>query len=438
MKVPKLIKKPKLFSIIKHKEKELTKEQFLKDIVAGIIVAIIALPLSVALGISSGVTPEKGLITAIVAGLFISLFGGSRVQIGGPTAAFVVIVYGIIEKHGIEGLIISTIMAGIILILLGLLNLGDLIKFIPKTITVGFTAGIAVSLFTTEIKDVLGLSIANLPSEFIPKWKAYILNLSSMNMWSFILGIISIFIIIAVSKVSKSVPGSLVALVVISVVAAVFSLPVNTIGTQFGEISSSIPVPTVPSMELSKVLSLVGPAITIAFLAAIESLLSAVVADGMIDKKHDSNTELVGQGIANIFSALFGGLPATGAIARTAANVKNGGRTPVAGVVSAIVLLIIMKLLMPLIKYVPLTVLGSILIVVAYNMCELKEVKELISSGKVNMIELVLTFVLTVVFNLVIAIVASMIVHFIFMKISDSDSDIDPDLDSDKEVRLSY
>ena len=420
MKAPKLIKKPKLFSIIKHKEKELTKEQFLKDVVAGIIVAIIALPLSVALGISSGVTPEKGLITAIVAGLFISLIGGSRVQIGGPTAAFVVIVYGIIEKHGIDGLIISTIMAGIILILFGLLNLGDLIKFIPKTITVGFTAGIAVSLFTTEVKDVLGLSIANLPSDFLPKWRAYILNLASTNMWSLVLGIISIIIIIGVSKFSESVPGSLVALIVVSLIAAIFALPVNTIGSQFGEISSAIPVPTVPSIGVNKIISLIGPAMTIAFLAAIESLLSAVVADGMIDKKHDSNTELVGQGLANIFSALFGGLPATGAIARTAANVKNGGRTPIAGVVSAIILLIIMKLLMPLIKYVPLTVLGAILIVVAYNMCNIEEIKELISANKYSMVEVLLTFALTVIFNLVVAIVVSMIVHFVFVKISDS------------------
>lgn len=411
-------KKPKLFSIVKHRDKELTKEQFIKDIVAGIIVAIIALPLSVALGISSGVTPEKGLITAIVAGLFISLFGGSRVQIGGPTAAFVVIVYGIIEKHGVEGLIIATLMAGIMLILMGLLNLGDLIKFIPKTITVGFTAGIAVTLFSTQVKDVLGLKLANVPSEFIAKWKVYILNITSLNTWSLLLGIISIAIIIGVSKVSKSIPGSLVALIVVSVAATMFTLPVSTIGTQFGEISSKIPAPHLPSMGLDKITALIIPSISIAFLAAIESLLSAVVADDMINKKHDSNTELVGQGLANIFSALFGGLPATGAIARTAANIKNGGRTPIAGVVSALILLLIMKVLMPLIKFVPLTVLGAILIVVAYNMCEIDEFKRLVVSNKFNMIEVLLTFVLTIIFNLVVAILVSMIVHFVFIKVS--------------------
>lgn len=295
-----------------------------------------------------------------------------------------VIVYGIIEKYGIDGLIIATLMAGIILVLLGLLNLGDLIKYIPKTITVGFTAGIAVTLFSTQIKDVLGLSLASVPSEFIAKWKAYILNIPSINMWSLVLGIISIIIIVGVSKVSKSVPGSLIALIVVSLVVSIFALPVSTIGSQFGEISSEIPMPKIPQIGLDKIVSLIMPAISIAFLAAIESLLSAVVADGMIDKKHDSNTELVGQGIANIFSALFGGLPATGAIARTAANVKNGGRTPIVGVVSAFVLLLII----------------------------------LIVSNKFNMVEVVLTFILTIMFNLVVAIAVSMIIHYIFMKVS--------------------
>lgn len=410
-------KKPKLFSIIKHREKELTKEQFLKDVIAGVIVAIIALPLSVALGISSGVTPEKGLITAIVAGLFISLFGGSRVQIGGPTGAFVVIVYGIVENYGIDGLVISTLMAGVILILFGILNLGDLIKFIPKTVTIGFTAGIAVTLFSTQVKDLFGLTISSVPSEFIPKWEVYLSNFDSTNLWAVALGVLAIFIIVFTPKVSKSIPGSLVALVVISVISTIFNLPVNTIGKQFGEISSSIPVPTLPHMALGKIVSLIIPSLTIAFLAAIESLLSAVVADGMIDKKHDSNTELIGQGIANIGSAFFGGIPATGAIARTAANIKNGGRTPIAGVVSALVLLIIMKLLMPLIKFVPLTVLGGILAVVSYNMIDIKQFKELFTENKYSMIELVLTFVLTVIFDLVIAIIVSMIVHFVFEKV---------------------
>ncbi|MBD7913460.1 SulP family inorganic anion transporter [Clostridium sp. Sa3CVN1] len=422
MKKLNLVKKPKLFSIIKHRDKELTKDQFIKDIIAGVIVAVIALPLSVALGISSGVTPEKGLITAIVASLFISLFGGSRVQIGGPTGAFVVIVYGIIEKNGIDGLIISTLMAGIILILFGLLHLGNLIKYIPKTVTAGFTAGIAVTLFSTQVKDLFGLNITNVPSEFLSKWKVYIMNLDTINICALILGIISVIIIVGTSKVSKIIPGSLVALITISLAATIFNLPVNTIGKQFGEISSNIPFPTLPKVGMEKITSLIVPSMTIAFLAAIESLLSAVVADGMIEKRHDSNTELVGQGIANIFSAMFGGIPATGAIARTAANVKNGGRTPVAGVVSAIILLIIMEVLMPLIQYVPLTVLGGILAVVSYNMCGFKELKRITFSSKCNMIEMLLTFILTVVFDLVTAIIVSMVVHFIFEKVINRES----------------
>lgn len=423
MKKVRILRKPKLFSIIKHRDKELTREQFLKDMIAGVVVAIIALPLSVALGISSGVTPEKGLITAIVAGLFISIFGGSRVQIGGPTGAFVVIVYGVIEKYGIDGLIISTLMAGIILILFGLFQLGNLIKYIPKTVTVGFTAGIAITLFSTQVKDLFGLDISNVPSEFIGKWKVYLTNMNSLNMWALVLGISSILIIVVTSKINSIIPGSLVALIVISLVSAVFKLPVNTIGKQFGEISSQIPFPSVPYIGLEKIASLIVPAATIAFLAAIESLLSAVVADGMIDKKHDSNTELIGQGIANIFSAMFGGIPATGAIARTAANVKNGGRTPVAGVVSAIVLLLIMKILMPLIQYVPLTVLGGILAVVSYNMSEIREFKKIILSSKYEMIEILLTFILTVVFDLVTAIIAAMTVHFIFERILHRESE---------------
>lgn len=419
----KRVKKPKLFSIIKHREKELTKEQFIKDIVAGVIVAIIALPLSVALGISSGVTPEKGLITAIVAGLFISIFGGSRVQIGGPTGAFVVIVYGIIEKHGIDGMIIATLMAGILLILFGILNLGNLIKYIPKTVTVGFTAGIAVTLFSTQVKDILGLSVSNIPSEFISKWVVYVKNMNTINIWTLILGIISILIIIFTGKVSKKIPGSLVALVVVSLVAVIAKLPVATIGSTFGAISSKIPMPSIPVIGIDRIVSLIVPAITIAFLAAIESLLSAVVADGMIDKEHNSNTELIGQGIANIGSAFFGGLPATGAIARTAANVKNGGRTPIAGVVSALVLLLIMKLLMPLIQYIPLTVLGGILAVVSYNMSEIKEFKKIVLSNRINMIEILLTFILTVVFDLVTAIVVAMVAHIIFEKLGQRNED---------------
>lgn len=418
MQVKMLLKKPKLFSIIKHRKEELPKEQFIKDMIAGVIVAVIALPLSIALGISSGVTPEKGLITAVVAGLFISIFGGSRVQIGGPTGAFVVIVYGIIDKHGINGLIIATFMAGIILVLLGLFNMGNLIKYIPKSITIGFTAGIAITLFSTQVKDMLGLTIKNVPSEFIAKWGVYISNINSINILTLILTILSILIIVFTPKIVSTIPGSLVALIVVSIVTAMFNLPVETIGSTFNNISAAIPFPTLPNVGMEKVVDLIGPAVTIAFLAAIESLLSAVVADGMINKEHDSNAELIGQGLANMGSAFFGGLPATGAIARTAANIKNGGRTPISGIVSALVLLLIMELLMPLIKYVPLAVLGGILAVVSFNMCEAKELKETLLSNKVNMIELLLTFVLTVVCDLVIAIIVSMTVHIVISQIT--------------------
>lgn len=407
--------KPKLLSILK--DEGYSKERFLKDFMAGIIVAIIALPLSVALGISSGVSPEKGLITAIIAGFIISLLGGSRVQIGGPTGAFVVIIYGIIEKHGIEGLIIATFMAGMILIILGVLKLGVLIKYIPYPITVGFTAGIALTLFATQLKDFFGFTIDKVPSEFIPKLITYGENIGTMNIASLLLGIFSLALIIYWPKVNKKIPGSLVALIAATVVALVFKLPVATIGSQFGEISSSIPAPSIPNFDLNTIKALIGPAFTIAILAAIESLLSAVVADGMINDKHDSNAELIGQGIANIGSALFGGIPATGAIARTAANIKNGGETPIAGIVHAITLLIIMLVLMPLVKYVPLTTLAAILMVVSYNMSEIKLFKKMLKAPKNDVIILVTTFLLTVIFDLVVAIEVGMIIAMaLFMK----------------------
>lgn len=416
------MKKPKFFSILKHRKKELTKEQVIKDIISGVIVAIIALPLSIALGISSGVTPEKGLITAIIAGLFISLFGGSRVQIGGPTGAFVVIVCGIVEKYGIEGLIISTLMAGVILILFGLLRLGNLIKYIPKSITLGFTLGIAVTLLSTQIKDLFGLNIAKVPSEFLHKWSTYISHFNEINLVALFIGVLCIVIIVLFPKINKTIPGSLIALIISTLVVAGLSLKVQTIGSAFGDISSTIPKPELPVFTIDKIKVLFMPAITIAFLAAIESLLSAVVADGMIDKKHNSNTELIGQGLANIASSLFGGIPATGAIARTAANIKNGGRTPIAGIVHAIMLFLIMIVFMPLIKYVPLVALAAILVVVSYNMSEWKECVKVIHNDKFDAVELLTTFVLTVTCDLVVAILVAMVVHFIIIKLINKDN----------------
>ncbi len=398
---------PKIFNLIK--EKKITKEQVMKDVMAGIIVAIIALPLSIALGISSGVSPEKGLITAIVAGFIISFLGGSRVQIGGPTGAFVVIVYTIVQMYGINGLIIATLMAGIMLVIMGVLKLGDLIKYVPHTITVGFTSGIAITLLSTQVKDFLGLNIENVPAEFIPKWQSYFSNMGTLNIAALLVGIGCILIMVFWPKVNKTIPGSVIALIVSTLAVQLFNLPVETIGSRYAQISSSIPVPSIPMFEIETIKILFKPAMTIAILAAIESLLSAVVADGMIDDSHDSNMELIAQGIGNIGSALFGGIPATGAIARTAANVKNGGRSPISGMVHAITLLLIMLLFMPLAKMIPMTTLASVLIVVSYNMGEWSTFKSLLKAPKSDIIILILTFVFTIVFDLVVAIEIGMI-----------------------------
>jgi len=322
--------KPNLFSIIKHRKTELSKKQLLQDIISGLIVGIIALPLSIALAIASGVSPEKGLITAIIGGFIISFLGGSRVQIGGPTGAFVIIIFGIIQKYGIQGLAIATIMAGMFLIIFGLMRFGSVIKYIPFSLTTGFTAGIAVVLLTTQIKDFFGLGLENIPSEFFAKWGAYISDFNSMKILTLAIGVIALVIIIIMPKINNKIPGALTALVVTTFIVQIFNLPVETIGSKFGEVASSIPLPQIPNVNLKMISDLIPPAITIAILAGIESLLSAVVSDGMIGKKHDSNMELIAQGVANIFCALFGGIPATGAVARTAANVKNGGRTPIA------------------------------------------------------------------------------------------------------------
>ena len=402
--------KPKLISLLDDKESGFSKEQFLKDLIAGIIVAIIALPLSIALGISSGISPEKGLITAIIAGFIISLLGGSRVQIGGPTGAFVVIVFGIIQNHGVDGLIIATFMAGIILVLFGLLRFGSLIKYIPYPITVGFTSGIAITLLSTQVKDFLGLSITKTPSEFIPKWEAYISHMNTTNLYTLAIGLLALIIIIFWPKINKKMPGSLIALIVTILVVFIFNLPVATIGSQFGKISSNIPIPHIPNLNLNTLKALIGPAFTIALLGGIESLLSAVVSDGMIGDKHNSNAELIAQGLANMGSSLFGGIPATGAIARTAANVKNGGRTPISGMVHSITLLLIMLVFMPLAKFIPLTTLSAILIIVSYNMSEWRTFKAILKAPKSDIAILLITFFLTVLFDLVIAIGIGMIV----------------------------
>ncbi|EOU1461758.1 sulfate permease [Clostridium perfringens] len=409
--------KPKLISLLDDKENGFSKEQFFKDLIAGIIVAIIALPLSIALGISSGVSPEKGLITAIIAGFIISLLGGSRVQIGGPTGAFVVIVFGIIQNHGVDGLIIATFMAGIILVLFGLLRFGSLIKYIPYPITVGFTSGIAVTLFSTQVKDFLGLSMTKTPSEFIPKWEAYISHMNTTNLYTLAIGLLALVILIFWPKINKKIPGSLIALIVTTLVVFIFNLPVATIGSQFGKISSNIPMPHIPNLNLNTLKALIGPAFTIALLGGIESLLSAVVSDGMIGDKHNSNAELIAQGIANMGSSLFGGIPATGAIARTAANVKNGGRTPISGIVHSITLLLIMLVFMPLAKFIPLTTLSAILIIVSYNMSEWRTFKAILKAPKSDIAILLTTFFLTVLFDLVIAIGIGMVVSMcLFMR----------------------
>lgn len=393
--------KPKLFSVMKN----YSKEQFIKDVIAGIIVAIIALPLSIALAIASGVSPEQGLYTAIVAGFFISFLGGSRVQIGGPTAAFVVIIYGIVAEYGMGGLTVATIMAGIILVLMGLFRFGSLIKFIPYTITTGFTAGIAVGIFAGQLKDFFGLDMGALPSEFVEKVIAYAQHFNTINPYALAIGVLSLAILILWPKINKVLPGSLIAIIAATLAVKFTNIPVNTIGSVFGELSSSLPPFTVPSVDFATVQKLLPSAFTIAILAGIESLLSCVVSDGMINSRHRSNMELVAQGIGNIFSGFFGGIPATGAIARTAANVKNGGRTPVAGMVHSITLLFILVLLMPLAALIPMPALAAVLIMVAYNMSEWRSFVEVCKTApKSDILVMVTTFLLTVIFDLVVAI----------------------------------
>lgn len=405
--------KPKLFSVMKT----YTKQQLIKDIIAGTIVAIIALPLSIALALASGVTPERGLYTAIVAGFVISFLGGSRVQISGPTAAFATIVAGIVAKHGMEGLAVATLIAGILLIIMGLLRFGKLLRFIPYTITTGFTSGIAVTIFAGQIKDFLGLTFHTKPIETLEKLEACLENISTINFQALLVGGISLGILILWPKVNKKIPGSLIAVVAAAALVKVFNLEVNTIGSLY-EISSQPPTFSWPHMNISTIRTLFPDAVTIAILAGVESLLSCVVADGMIGSKHRSNMELVAQGAGNIFSSLFGGIPATGAIARTAANVKNGGRTPIAGMVHAVLLLLILVILMPYAALIPMPTIAAILFVVAYNMSEWREFVQLLKvSPKSDIAVLVTTFVLTVVFDLVVAIeVGVLMAATLFMK----------------------
>ncbi|MBS1913853.1 MAG: sulfate permease [Bacteroidetes bacterium] len=405
--------RPKLITTLR----DYNRGQFLRDIGAGVIVGIVALPLAIAFAIASGVSPEKGLITAVIAGFLISALGGSRVQIGGPTGAFVVIIYGIVRQYGEGGLAIATIMAGILLVIMGVARLGALIKFIPHPVIVGFTSGIAVVIFSSQIKDFLGLQMGPVPSEFFDKWREYFLHLSSVNWEALAVAVGSLLIIVFWPRISRRVPAPLIALLAATAVVQLFSLHVETIGSRFGAIPSSIPAPSIPQIDLATIKTLFGPALTIALLAAIESLLSAVVADGMIGGKHRSNTELIAQGIANIATPLFGGIPATGAIARTATNIRNGGRTPISGIVHAIVLLLFMLLLGKWATLIPLPCLAAILVVVAYNMSEWRSFRAMIKSPLSDAIVFILTFVLTVAIDLTVAIEVGMVLSILlFMR----------------------
>ena len=395
---------PKLFQCLKT----YNREKFMADLMAGIIVGIVALPLAIAFGIASGVSPEKGIITAIVAGFAISAFGGSRVQIGGPTGAFIIIIYGIIQQYGLEGLAIATVLAGIFLILLGVFRLGTIIRYIPYPIVIGFTSGIALTIFTTQIKDLFGLTIDGaVPADFISKWGVYFENFSSIDLPTTIVGILSVAIIALTPMVSKKIPGSLIAIIIMTIVGVIltkfFGIHVDTIGDRF-QINPNVPEATVPALTWVSIKGLISPALTIAILGAIESLLSATVADGIIGHRHNSNQELIGQGIANILSPIFGGIPATGAIARTMTNINNGGKTPVAGIIHAIVLLLIYFFLMPLAAYIPMACLAGVLVMVSYNMSGWRTIRQMMKNPKSDITVLWLTFFLTVIFDLTIAI----------------------------------
>jgi SulP family sulfate permease len=404
---------PKLFNTLKT----YNRRQFGKDLMAGLIVGIVALPLAIAFAIASGVSPEKGLYTAIIAGFIISALGGSRVQIGGPTGAFIVIVYGIVQTYGVNGLIIATFMAGIMLIAMGFARLGSVIKFIPHPLIVGFTSGIALLIFSSQIKDFFGLQMGAVPADFIDKWKGYIEHIGSFNIEVAVIALVTVAIILLWPKITHKIPGSLIAILVTTAAVHLLHLPVETIGSRFGKIPSSLPSPVMPHLDLAIIKNLIQPAFTIALLGGIESLLSAVVSDGMIGGRHKSNMELIAQGVANIFSSLFGGIPATGAIARTVTNVKNGGRTPVAGMVHAIVLLLIMVFVGKWAEWIPMATLAGILVVVAYNMSEWESFIAVLKGPRSDSAVLITTFLLTVIVDLTVAIEIGMVLAvFLFMR----------------------
>lgn len=405
--------KPKLIDTLKN----YNRAQFFKDLVAGVIVGIVALPLAIAFAIASGVSPEKGIFTAIIAGFVISALGGSRVQIGGPTGAFIVVVYGIVQQFGVNGLIMATFIAGILLIIMGLAKFGSAIKYIPYPLIIGFTTGIAVIIFSSEMKDFFGLKMGAVPADFVSKWIAYGEHISFVNIYAVAIGAFTLLVILLWPKVTHKVPGSLIAIVITTLVVHFFKLPVETIGSRFGAIPSSLPHPVMPGVSLSVIQQLIRPAFTIALLGSVESLLSAVVADGMIGGSHRSNTELIAQGFANICSSLFGGIPATGAIARTATNIKNGGRTPVAGIVHALTLLVIMLFVGKWAALIPMATLGGILVIVAWNMSEMESFINVAKGSRSDAAVLVSTFLLTVFVDLTVAIEIGMILAaFLFMR----------------------
>ncbi len=421
--------RPKFFSILKT---GFTKKQLTSDLFAGVVVGIVALPLAIAFAVASGVSPEKGLITAIIAGFLIALLGGSRVQIGGPTGAFIIILYGIIEKYGIDGLIISSVMAGIMLVAFGLLKLGSLLKYFPHSLVVGFTSGIAVVIFSTQVRDALGLDIAKVPSDFIDKWKMFYIHIDKINYYALAVSLVTIGIILLFSKLKTKVPGSFIAIIGMTAIVQLFDLPVTTIESFFGDIPAKFNF-VIPNFQLNNLSMYLQPALTIALLGAIESLLSAVVADGMIGGNHRSNTELIAQGIANIVTPFFGGIPATGAIARTATNVKNGGRTPVAGIIHSITLLLIMLFFGQWAKLIPMSVLAGVLIIVAYNMSEWRSFVSILHSSSFDVIILFSTFLLTIFVDLTVAIQIGIVLSaLLFMRrMSKLGTDLSDEIDTD-------
>ena len=413
MKLPQSFR-PKLFDVIKN---GYTRKDFFNDLVAGLIVGAVALPLAIAFGIASGVTPEQGLITAIVAGFICSMLSGSRVQIGGPTGAFIVVIYGVVQKYGLPGLTITTIVAGVIVIAMGLAKFGSVIKFIPAPVITGFTSGIAVIIFSTQIKDLFGLKMGTVPTEFLEKWSSYVEHIVSANYYAMGIGAVTLLMIIYFHKITKSLPSPFVALIVMTVIVQLFHIPVETIGSKFGEISSALPTVALPTITFGALRELFPSIITIALLISIESLLSAVVADGMLGTKHRSNMELIAQGTANIFSGIFGGIPATGAIARTATNIKSGGRTPIAGIIHALFLLLVLVAIGSYTSMIPMPVLAAILVVVSYNMSEWRKFRSLFKAPKSDLVTLLTTFILTVLVDLTVAIEVGMVLAaFLFMR----------------------